>query len=77
MRTITLRINEQQGLTVEHSEVYSLSYNKIWKRTKYTKHNAVVIVATVTTVRAGLTWVRLGEHVFVQKVPERRGESRS
>ena len=41
------------------------------------KHNAVAVVVTVITVSAGLTWVRLGEHVFVQKVPERGGESRS
>lgn len=32
------------------------------------------VLAAVTVVGAGLTWVRLGEHVFVQKVPERGGE---
>lgn len=31
-------------------------------------------VVTVIIIRAGLTWVGLGEHVFVQKVPEKRGE---
>lgn len=31
----------------------------------------MVAVVTAITVGVGLTWVRLGEHVFVQEVPER------
>ena len=34
-------------------------------------------VDTVTVIRAGLTWVGLVEHVFVQKVPERGGERKN
>lgn len=38
-------------------------------------HNVIAVV--LISVRAGLTWIGLGKHVFVQKVPERGREEES